>query len=99
LTLTISANTRIVSFIGKFSIAFSSGNINNVWPSLKEYYIGQGITVNDANHSVSATLNQSDPMAENGESDFQINKNGTKIRASASEFGNNFPDYLIMAKQ
>jgi hypothetical protein len=89
--VTINATAKTMSTSGTATITLSGGNVNEIWPDLKDSleYMNQqnGITVtfNDTNHSYTMTCNNfslaltDNDLAEIG---FQINQNGTKLKIS-----------------
>jgi len=89
-TITFNSNTKTLLFSGTIKMTFSDGNINELWPDIKEgllEYVNQedGVTVsstNDTNHSITMTFNN---YSESLDDDYiqvmgpQINQNGTKL--------------------
>jgi hypothetical protein len=112
ITITINANAKTQAFNLKLTQAYSGGNIDTVWASYIKPGLGSqsGITVNDANHSMTLTQNQpataisAADMAELLDSGLQINEKGSKINlpldvAISEEFAELLFAELILTKQ
>jgi len=94
--ITFNAAAKTMSASGSTTTTISGGNINELWPDLKQSmesaYNGQsGVTVtfNDANHSYTMTLNnfsQALPDSALMQMGLQINQNGSKLKM-ASDIG------------
>jgi hypothetical protein len=78
-----------MSLSGTSTTTISGGNINSLWPDLKESMEemnetdGVTVTFNDTNHSYTMTWNNfSQTMTDDGLAGvgFLINQNGTKIK-------------------
>jgi hypothetical protein len=90
--VTFNAAAKTMSMSGTATVTYSGGNINELWPSLKESLInnqGNGVTYtnfNDANHSYTMTANNaSQSMTDADLAGYQINQNGTKLRSLSQD--------------
>ena len=82
------------------TIAFSGGNINDMWDSIKKGFYGSEMRVNDEKHSVSFTQDHAEFVTVSSFSNCQINQNGKKLRFPSSNFGMAYMgDYLVLEKQ
>jgi hypothetical protein len=92
ITMTINANAKTRGQDIKMTMAYSGGNIDTLWASLKSSMgSGSGVTVNDSNQSI--TMTQSSPATAMPEAEItgmldqglKINQNGTKLKSPADE--------------
>jgi hypothetical protein len=91
-TITFNATAKTMSASGTATTTISGGNINALWPELKESMEeemneldGVTVTFNDANHSYTMTCdNFSQEMTDEdlAETGFKINQNGTKLKVT-----------------
>ena len=99
MTLTINSNTSLMTGTQGASFRFSGGNINNVWPELREMFEWSGFDVNDSNRTVSMI----EPFTESITiADFpgvQVNQNYTKFRIPMSEIDETSSGYMVFDKQ
>jgi len=96
-TVTFNSNTKTMTVSGVGTTSFSGGNIEELWPAIKEAggfdYLDQfddldgvTVTVNDAKHSYTMTYdNFSQTLTDSDLADtgFQINQNGTKLKVDS----------------
>jgi hypothetical protein len=105
MTVTINAAAKTQSMSATTTMKFSGGNIATIWSTLKEYMgSDEGVTVNDANHSITMSEVTSEPAAISDEeiskmlAGLRINQNGTKIKVPAGTMDEGSPE-VILAKQ
>jgi hypothetical protein len=92
MTMTINASAKTQSQDMKMTMAYSGGNIDTLWATLKTAMgSGSGVTVNDSNHSITMTYSSSattmteaqiTSMLDRG---LEINQNGTKLKSPADD--------------
>jgi uncharacterized lipoprotein NlpE involved in copper resistance len=92
-TVTFNAAAKTMTTNGSATTTISGGNINELWPDLKEDFRQPGATVtfNDAKHSITIVYNNysiavTDATLTSSSVDFQVNQDGTKLKV-ASGFG------------
>jgi hypothetical protein len=104
MTITINASAKTQATSMKMTMTFSGGNINVAWEMIKSSMgSGDGVTFNDANHSISMTSSQTaQPISDTEISEMlaqgiQINQSGTKIKIPVQIVGSR--SEAILAKQ
>jgi hypothetical protein len=102
---TINASAKTQSMSMNMTMTFSGGNIEAGWAMLKAFMGSEdGVTVNEANHSITMTESQDaesisdEDISELLNQNVQINQNGTKIKLPAGQMGEDSPE-LILVKQ
>jgi hypothetical protein len=109
ITVTIDASAETLEISVISIMTFSGGNINLVWPILRESlesFMEEGVTLEfiDATHSVIMTYNtpeqtlSEEDITEMLDSGLQINQNGTKIKVPANFLVQGTPE-LVFIKQ
>jgi hypothetical protein len=99
MTMTVNANSRMSTGTITQTIVLIGGNINTLWPSLRQEFSrmpGFTVTINDANHSITALMNI--PPELTSVSDFEgthINQNWTKMRLPAGELWQGSPEIIL----
>jgi hypothetical protein len=89
MTMTINASAKTQATSIKMTMAFSGGNIDTLWKSLKPTKEIEGVTVDDSKHSMTMTQNSpaetmtDEEIADMLEQGLQINQKGTKLKSSA----------------
>ncbi|MDR2150323.1 MAG: hypothetical protein LBO67_05815 [Spirochaetaceae bacterium] len=105
MTLTINAGAETYAVSSQETFAFSGGNINTAWVTLKAMFEQlEGITFNDSKHSATMTINTPALPLEDEQitgmlnSGLQINQNGKKIKGPLNSEEEDSPE-IIMTKQ
>jgi hypothetical protein len=97
ITINASAETQSGTMVQIFR--FHGGNINTVWPILKEDFAGDGASINDLTHSVSYTNTiNNEPLDEDFLVGVEISEDGREIRFSLDDMFDN-AGYVILRKQ
>ena len=99
LSVTINSGTRMMTGVGRETAVFSGGNINSVWPSLRNEFVRMGATVNDSNRSATFTQSINESVSLSDFEGTQINRNGNQIRFPAVLGGFPSNDYFVLTKQ
>lgn len=112
ITETFDSTAKTASVSGTITMTYSGSKVDAVWPMLAMGYDEvEGITIDDANHSITITM-LSEPMVLTNDdisealaAGILINQDGTKIRVSAemteevgSMMGDSIPE-IILIKQ
>ncbi|MDR1325839.1 MAG: hypothetical protein LBK00_07385 [Treponema sp.] len=106
ITTTINATAKTQAMTTTMTMAFSGGNIDMVWSSISNGYLGQeGVTVDDVKHSITMTINQpKEIMSDEYITDMlaaglQINQTGEKVKMPADTILGEGESEIILAKQ
>jgi uncharacterized lipoprotein YehR (DUF1307 family) len=101
-TYIFNATAKTVATSSTQTITFSGGNIDNLWPEIKEGFTGDddiisSVTFNDATHTLRFTINPlvfplSDEEITELFSGYQINQNGTKLKFPAGPLT---PEFIL----
>jgi len=70
--------------------AFSGGNINAMWPMIRDMLDGPGVTINDANRSVTETFSM--PVPTSLLMNLEVNQDRTRIRTPLHHLGAPIPN-------
>ena len=92
--ITINSNTMRLTGTQRQTRAFSGGNTAALWPEIKNLFIELGHNVNDSNNSASIIFILSGALPDYIPPDWQINRNGNRVR-TPSTVGN----YMVYTRQ
>ena len=99
-TYIINASQEVVSGTERITFTFSGGNINDVWPLIREELADSGMTVNNSNHSISSMEPFGpEPISIYDLYGMQINQSGNRVRMPTEVVGLDGNGYIIMTKQ
>jgi hypothetical protein len=93
----INASAKKLTGSMEITETFSGGNIEAVWLIISgELSDGEGVTVNNSNHSIAITQPIDIAPVEMSDMDgVQINQNGTKLKVSLDSMGMEIPSFIL----
>ena len=89
MTMVINASAKTQATSVKMTMAFSGGNIDTLWESLKPTEESEGVTVDNSKHSITMTQNSTEQELDDEDikdmlkQGLQINQKDTKLKLPA----------------